>query len=90
MKRETLKSNNSNNMAYLYFQPNVKKGWEHATYLAGGASFPSFLALFAQSVIDNPQCLPLRYFVIGRSYENNRERKRFLLDLFKGRVEWVN
>ena len=53
----------------------MKKGWDHATYLTGGASFPSFLALFAQSVIENSDVLPLRYFVIGRSYENKTDSR---------------
>ena len=35
----------------------------------GGASFPAFLALFAQSLVKNPsEVMPIRYFVIGRSY----------------------
>ncbi|ODN01890.1 Serine--tRNA ligase [Orchesella cincta] len=58
-------------------EPNVKKGWEHATYLAGGASFPSFLALFAQSIIEEPKILPIRYFVIGRSYESQKTKPGF-------------
>ncbi|CAL8114122.1 unnamed protein product [Orchesella dallaii] len=58
-------------------EPNVKKGWEHATYLAGGASFPSFLALFAQSIIEDPKILPIRYFVIGRSYESQKTKPGF-------------
>jgi len=58
-------------------EPNVKKGLEHATYLAGGASLPSYLALFAQSIIEDPSVLPLRYFVIGRSYELQKEKPGF-------------
>lgn len=43
----------------------------HASYLVGGASFPAFLALFAQSLLHNDAMLPIRYFVIGRTYEKN-------------------
>jgi len=45
----------------------------HATYLVGGASFPAFLALFAQSLLHSDNNLPIRYFVIGRSYEKKRD-----------------
>jgi len=43
-------------------------GISHATYLVGGATFPAFLALFAQSIIQNEHILPIKYFVVGRTY----------------------
>lgn len=36
----------------------------------GGATFPAFLALFAQSVIHDSSSLPIKYFVVGRCYKN--------------------
>ncbi|CAG7723815.1 unnamed protein product [Allacma fusca] len=48
----------------------------HASYLVGGASFPAFLALFAQSLVKNPdEVMPIRYFVIGRSYGKKKYEK---------------
>jgi seryl-tRNA synthetase len=48
----------------------------HASYLVGGASFPAFLALFAQSLVKNPEeVMPIRYFVIGRSYGRKKYEK---------------
>jgi len=47
-----------------------------ASYLVGGASFPAFLALFAQSLLQSDENLPIRYFVIGRSYEKESEGPR--------------
>ena len=51
----------------------AKTGVHHATYLVGGATLPAFLALFAQSVIQKADVLPIRYFVIGRSYTKNED-----------------
>ena len=50
-------------------QPKVRAaGAAHASYLVGGATFPAFLALFAQSIVQNEDSLPIRYFVVGRIY----------------------
>jgi len=51
----------------------AKAGLAHASYLVGGASFPAFLALFAQTVIYGQEALPLKYFVIGRTYTKPSE-----------------